>query len=55
MKNQALEDIVEQPDLVVRKINRAVDEEIGDAAQGFDPACDGSMSERDLQFVEQAF
>jgi len=32
-----------------------LNEEIGDAAQGFDPACDGSVGERDLQLVKQAF
>ena len=53
--HQALEDVVEQFDLVARIIHRAVDEEIGDPAQGFDPARDGAVRERGLQFVEQAF
>ena len=53
--HQALEDVVEQPDLFVRIIHRAVDEKIGHAAQGFDPARDGSVRERGLQFVEQTF
>src|SRR6202035_3865463 len=51
----ALEHVVEQPDLFVRKIHRAVDEQIGHAAQGFDPPRDGSVCERGLQLVEQAF
>src|SRR2546430_16879680 len=55
MHDQALEHIVEQRDLFVRKLNRAVDEKIGHAAQGFDPPCDGSMCERGLQLVEQVF
>ena len=53
--DQALEHVVEQPDLFVRKIDRAVDEEVGDPAQGFDPARDGAVRKRGLQFVEQAF
>ena len=53
--HQALKDIVEQLDLFARIVHRAVDEEIGDTAQGFDPARDGSMRERGLQFVEQTF
>ena len=53
--HQALEDVVEQPDLLVRIIHRAVDEEIGDPAQGLDPARDGSVRERGLQLVEQTF
>jgi hypothetical protein len=53
--HQALEDVVEQPDLVIREIDRAVDEQVGDAAQSFDPSRDGSMRERSLQLVEQAF
>ena len=53
--HQALEDVVEQPDLLVRIVHRAVDEEIGDPAQGLDPAGDGAMRERGLQLVEQAF
>ena len=44
--DQALEDIVEQADLFVRKVHRAVDEEIGDPAQGLDPASDRSVRER---------
>src|SRR5258708_3856228 len=51
--DQALEDIVEQADLFVRKVHRAVDEEIGYAAQGLDPAGNGSVRERGLQLVEQ--
>src|SRR6266480_6090030 len=47
--------IVEQLDLLARKINSAVDEKIGHPAQGFDPACDGAMCESGLQFVEQIF
>jgi len=42
--HQALEDVVKQRDLVVRKIDRAIDEEIGDAAQRFDPACTVSVA-----------
>ena len=53
--HQALEDVVEQPDLFVGKIHRAVDEKIGHPAQGFDPARDGSVRERGLQLVEQIF
>ena len=53
--HQALEDVVEQPDLFVGIIHRAVDEEVGDPAQGLDPARDGSMRERGLQLVEQTF
>jgi len=55
VKDQALEDVVEQPDLFVRIIHRAVDEQIGDAAQGFDTARDGAVRERSLQLVEQTF
>ena len=51
--DQALEDVVEQPDLFVRIVHRAVDEEIGHPAQGLDPASDGSVRERGLQLVEQ--
>ena len=51
--DQALEDIVEQPDLFVRIVHRAVDEEIGHPAQGLDPAGDGPVRKRGLQFVEQ--
>ena len=32
MNDQALEDVVEQPDLFILNIHRAVDEEVGDAA-----------------------
>ena len=53
MVDQALEDIVEQPDLLVRIVHRAVDEEIGYPAQGLYPASDGSVRERGLQLVEQ--
>ena len=53
--HQALEDVVEQPDLFVRIIHRAVDEEIGHAAQRLDPARDGAVRERGLQLVEQTF
>ena len=51
--DQALEDIVEQPDLLVRIVHRAVDEEIGYPAQGLYPASDGSVRKRGLQLVEQ--
>ena len=51
--DQALEDVVEQPDLLVRIVHRAVDEEIGYPAQGLDPASDGAVRERGLQLVEQ--
>ena len=54
MIDQALEDIVEQPDLFVRIVHRAVDEEVGYPAQGLDPARDGAVRKRGLQFVEQA-
>ena len=53
MIDQALEDIVEQPDLLVRIVHRAVDEEIGYPAQGLYPASDGAVRERGLQLVEQ--
>ena len=53
MVDQALEDIVEQPDLLVRIVHRAVDEEIGHPAQGLYPARDGAVRERGLQLVEQ--
>ena len=53
--HQTLEDVVEQPDLLVGIVYRAVDEEIGDPAQGFDPSCDGPVRERSLQLVEQTF
>ena len=53
--HQALEDIVEQFDLLVGKIHRAVDEEIGHPAQGLDPARYGAVRERGLQFVQQVF
>ena len=53
--DQALEDVVEQPDLFVGIIHRAVDEQIGDAAQRLDPARDGAVRERGLQLVEQIF
>ncbi|MGY4427049.1 hypothetical protein ACVWY2_009498 [Bradyrhizobium sp. JR6.1] len=52
---QALEDVVEQHDLLVRIVDRAVDEEVGHAAQRLDTACDGAVRERRLQFVEQTF
>jgi hypothetical protein len=55
VKHQALEYVIEQTDLVIGIIHRAIDEEIGDAAQGLDPARDGSMRERGLQLVEQIF
>ena len=45
---QALENVVEQRDLFVRKIHRAVDEKIGHPAQGFDPARHGSVRQRGL-------
>jgi hypothetical protein len=51
--DQALKDIVEQPDLFVGIVDRAVDEEIRHPAQGLDPAGDGAMRQRALQFVEQ--
>ena len=53
MVDQALEDVVEQSDLFVRIVHRAVDEEIGHPAQGLDPARDGPVRERGLQLVEQ--
>src|SRR5881394_1667241 len=52
--DQALEDVVEQTDLLVGIIHRAVDEEIGYPAQGLYPASDGAVGERRLQLVEQA-
>src|SRR5205085_12685802 len=55
MHDQALKHIVEQRDLFVRKLNRAVDEKIGHAAQVFDRPCAGSVFERGLQLVEQVF
>ena len=55
MVHQALEDVVEQFDLFVGIIHRAVDEEIGHPAQGFDPARDGAVGKRGLQLVEQTF
>ncbi len=51
--DQALEDIVEQPDLFVGIVDRAVDEEVGYPAQGLHPAGDGAVREGALQFVEQ--
>src|SRR5258706_13554812 len=51
--HQALEDVVEQLDLLVRVICRAAEEKIGHPAQGFDPASDRSVRKRGLQFVEQ--
>ena len=51
--DQALEDIVEQPDLLVRIVHRAVDEEIGYPAQGLYPARDGSVRKGGLQLIEQ--
>jgi len=53
--HQTLEDVVEQRDLLVRKIDSAAEEEIGDAAQGFDPARDSAVRQRRLQLIEQAF
>jgi hypothetical protein len=53
--HQALEHVVEQTDLFVRIVHRAIDEKIGHPAKGFDAARDGSMRERGLQFVEQTF
>src|SRR2546423_7870061 len=51
--DQAMEDVVEQTDLLVGIIHRTVDEEIGYPAQGFYPAGDGAVGERRLQLVEQ--
>ncbi|MGY4361596.1 hypothetical protein ACVW0J_008089 [Bradyrhizobium sp. i1.7.7] len=51
--DQALEHVVEHPDVLVGIIHRIVDEEIGDAAQGLDPARDGAVRERGLQFLKQ--
>ena len=51
--HQALEHVVEQTDLFVGITHRAVDEEVGHPAQGFDPARDGAVRERGLQFVKQ--
>ena len=53
--HQALEYIVEQFDLLVGKIHRAVDEKIGHPAQGLDAARHGAVRERRLQLVEQVF
>ena len=53
--HQALEYVVEQVDLFVRIIHRAIDEKIGHPAQRLDPARDGSVRERGLQLVEQIF
>ncbi len=53
--DQALEYVVEQPDMVVGIVHRVVDEEIGDTAQRLDAARDGAVRERRLQFVEQVF
>ena len=53
--HQALEHIVEQGDLIVGELDGAADEEIGDPAQRFNTAGDGSVGQRGLQFVEQAF
>ena len=51
--HQAMEHVVEQRDLLVRVIHRAVEKKVGDAAQRLDPARDGAVRERGLQFVEQ--
>src|SRR5438270_1932117 len=51
--DQALEDVVEQPDLLVRIIHRAVDEKIGYPAQGLYPASDGTVRKGGLQLIEQ--
>ena len=53
MVDQALEDVVEQPDLLVRIVHRAVDEEIGYPAQRLYPASDGAVRKRGLQLIEQ--
>jgi hypothetical protein len=50
--HQALKHIVEQRDLVVRKLDSAADEEVGHPAQRFNPAGNGSLRQRYLQFVE---
>ena len=55
VQHQALEDVVEQFDLLVGIVHRAVEEEVGHAAQRLDPARDGAVGERRLQFVEQVF
>ncbi len=51
--DQALEYVIEQADLFVRIIHRAVDEQIGHPAQGFHPTRHRAMRECGLQFVEQ--
>ena len=43
VQDQALEDIVKQLDLIIRKFHGAVDEKIGHPSQRFDPAGDGSV------------
>ena len=42
-------------EISVPVIDCAIDEKVGDAAQGLDPARDRSVGERSLQFIEQAF
>ena len=53
MIRQALEHVVEQPDLFVGIIHRAAQKQIGDAAQRLDPARDRAVRQRGLQLIEQ--
>ncbi|MET3341168.1 hypothetical protein ABIF52_001549 [Bradyrhizobium japonicum] len=51
--DQALEYVVEHADVLVGVIHCIAHEQIGDAAQRLDPAHNGAVRERSLQFLEQ--
>ena len=55
VRNQTLEDVVKQRNLLVVVVDRTVKEEIGHAPQRLDPTCHGPVHKRSLQLVEQAF
>ena len=55
LRDQALEHVVEDADVVVGIVYRVAHEEIGDAAQRLDPARNGAVREGGLQFLEQVF
>ena len=52
VRNQMVEDTVEQGDMIGRKMRGAEDEQIGDAAERLRPTIGGAMGQRLFEFVE---